>query len=67
MLAIAFLLTACFPNTRRLRQDQVVDIIWEALQPNTSSQIRDNWEILDAARVYGREIVGDFTPLQVSN
>jgi hypothetical protein len=66
-LMLTTLLTACWPVPRRLRQDQVLDITWAELRPSTSSQTRKNWEYVDADRVYGREVVNEFSSLQVSN
>lgn len=60
-------LTGCFTHTTRLRQDQVIDITWETLQPSTSSQSRGNWRVKDILRVYGRDVVTEFSALQVSN
>lgn len=56
------LLAACGPSQRRLRMDQVLDIAWGALQPNTSSQNRTNWEVVEAAKVLGRDVVNLFSP-----
>jgi hypothetical protein len=61
------LFTACNPQTARLKQDQILDITWEALKPNTSSQNRGNWEVVDVTRVYGRDVVAEFSSIPISN
>jgi hypothetical protein len=67
-MALVVILSACFPTGgRRLRQDEILDLTWEDLRPNTSSQNRRNWEYVDAARVFGREVVNQFSGLLVSN
>jgi hypothetical protein len=48
-------------------QDQAVDIAWDALQPNTTSKNPDNWEVTEARRVTGREIVGEFVDARFTN
>lgn len=67
IILAAIILTACFPNSARLGQDKVLDITWEELKPSTSSQYRGNWEMIDVSRVYGREVVSEFSGLMVSN
>lgn len=67
ILIIAALLAGCLPETQRLRQDQIIDITWEDLQPITSSQERENWEVKHAERVYGRTVVSQFSGLSISN
>lgn len=64
---VAALLTGCLPQSQRLRQEQIIDITWEDLQPITSSQERENWEVRRAERVYGRTVVGQFSGLVISN
>lgn len=54
-------LAACGPRPNRLGQDQVRDITWRALEPYTSSQSRNNWELRQAQKVSGREVVSQFT------
>ena len=68
-LAIMLLtiLSSCISNSPRLGQDQAVDIAWEALKPNTSSGKSDNWEIVDAHRTTGREVVGEFLDARFVN
>jgi hypothetical protein len=37
-------------------QQQVADIAWQALEPNTSSHDRTAWEVVDARVVAGQEV-----------
>lgn len=67
IIFIASFVAGCLPETQRLRQDQIIDITWEDLQPFTSSQERDNWEVKHAERVYGRTVVDQFSGLGISN
>ena len=48
-------------------QDQAVDLAWDALQPNTTSGNPDNWEVNEARRVTGREVVGEFADARFIN
>jgi hypothetical protein len=66
MIILVTLLAGCGQKNQRLRQDQIIDITWEHLQPITSSQERENWRVVDAARVYGRSVVDQFSGLLIS-
>ena len=39
-----------------LPQAQVLDIVWEALDPNTSSHMRANWQVMEAQLVKGEKV-----------
>jgi hypothetical protein len=67
IIVFAVLLISCSPQSQRLRQDQIIDITWDSLQPITSSQDRENWQVQDAKRVYGRTVVDQFSGLVISN
>lgn len=54
-------LASCANPSGRLKQDAVLDIAWENLSPYTSSQNRLNWEIVEARRLAGREVVQLFS------
>lgn len=54
-------LSSCANPSGRLRQDAVLDIAWETLSPYTASQNRLNWEIVEARRIAGREVVHLFS------
>jgi hypothetical protein len=41
-------------------QEQLRDLAWQALDPNTSSHDPANWEVIDLRQVEGREIAGEF-------
>lgn len=57
---VLFSLAACNRHPARLTQSQVIDIAWKALEPNTSSQNRSNWDILQAEKVTGLQVVDQF-------
>jgi len=61
------ILSSCINQSPRMGQDQAVDIAWDALQPNTTSGKPDNWEVKEARRVTGREVVGEFTDARFIN
>ena len=50
------LLTACSTKVTPLSEQQVVDIVWQALEPNTSSHNQAAWEIADVQAVTGQEV-----------
>jgi len=54
-----FTLSACDRPTR-LTQGQVIDLAWNALEPYTASQRRENWDILQAEKVTGLQVVDQF-------
>ena len=62
-----FLLTSCITQTTRLGQDQAVDIAWDALRPNTTSGKSDNWQVSEALRVTGRDVVNEFADARFTN
>ncbi len=37
-------------------QSQVIDIVWEALEPNTSSHERSNWQAVEVGSVTGESV-----------
>jgi hypothetical protein len=41
-------------------REQLRDLAWQALDPNTSSHDLANWEVIDLRQVEGREIAGEF-------
>lgn len=49
-------LTACSAKAVPPSQQQVVDIVWQALEPNTSSHNQSAWEIVDVQSVTGQEV-----------
>jgi len=62
-----FILSSCINQSPRLGQDQAVDIAWDALRPNTTSKKSDNWQVSEARRVTGREVVGEFADARFNN
>jgi hypothetical protein len=53
-------LTACLNQSDTLGAQQALDIVWEDLEPHTSSKDRQKWEIGDARQVDGRDVVEEF-------
>ena len=43
-----------------LSQSQVIDIVWDALEPNTSSHNRSNWQAKEVELVIGEDVVKRF-------
>lgn len=62
ILFLILILTACSVEdnprnkTNSLNQERIVDIGWQALEPNTSSHNQAAWEVLDVRTVSGGEI-----------
>jgi hypothetical protein len=57
---LALSLIACSGEATSLSEQQVVGIVWDALEPNTSSHDLSNWEVVEALLVTGREVVQHF-------
>ena len=55
-LVLIAAISACSTNVAPLGEQQVIDIAWEALEPNTSSHDRAAWELIGADLVAGREV-----------
>lgn len=49
-------LSACITTVTPLPEQQVVDLVWEALSPNTSSHNRAAWEVVSLEAVTGRDV-----------
>jgi len=43
-----------------ISQSQVIDIVWDALEPNTSSHNRSNWQVIEVELVIGEDVVMRF-------
>jgi hypothetical protein len=41
-------------------EQQALDAAWNALEPNTSSHDRANWEVVEVRQVTGQEVVQEF-------
>ncbi len=54
-VCLTLVLAACSAQTAPLDEQQVVDIVWRALEPNTSSHNQAAWEIVGVQTVTGRE------------
>lgn len=76
MLLLAFLLSACslldtlFSTEKEnrlisgkkgdLKEEQVLDAAWDALEPNTSSHDRGNWDVVEVGQVTGKQVAERF-------
>jgi hypothetical protein len=61
LLVIAILQTACTSQNQHLGQQQALEIAWKALDPNTISHDVESWEINEAHKVLGGEVVSEFS------
>jgi hypothetical protein len=48
--------TPALPSPIQLSEDQVLEIVWGALEPNTSSHDQAAWETISVQTVTGREV-----------
>jgi hypothetical protein len=55
-LALTLALAACAPQVVPPSEKQVIDIVWEALEPNTSSHDQEAWEVVRVQTIAGREV-----------
>jgi hypothetical protein len=60
-------LSACFERAESLRQQEALEIAWDTLDPNTESHNRDDWEIHEARKVYGKDVVTEFASMRFNN
>jgi hypothetical protein len=58
---LATIQVACTNQYQHLGQQQALQIAWKALNPNTLSHDIDSWEINEARRVVGGEVVKEFS------
>jgi hypothetical protein len=56
--------TGCIQNGKSLGQQEALEIAWDTLKPNTISRNRDYWEIHEARKVYGKDVVAEFSSVQ---
>jgi hypothetical protein len=61
LLAFTNLLIACNTQYERLGQQQALSIAWKTLEPNTSSHDINGWEVDEARKVVGGEVVNEFS------
>ncbi len=61
LLLLASVQAACTNQNGHLGQQQALEIAWKALDPNTISHDVDSWEINEARKVVGGEIVSEFS------
>lgn len=60
LLMIAIVQVACTNQNQHLGQQQALEIAWKALEPNTDSHDIGSWEMNEARKVAGGEIVNEF-------
>jgi hypothetical protein len=60
MVVLVLALAACSSRVASVGEQTVVRAAWNALEPNTSSHSRSNWEVVDVRRVEGREVAAQF-------
>jgi hypothetical protein len=61
LLVLACMQAGCASSNERLGQQQALAIAWKALDPNTLSHDMESWEINEARKVVGGEIVSEFS------
>jgi hypothetical protein len=61
LLLIVAAQAACTNKNAHLGQQQALEIAWKALNPNTISHDVESWEINEARKVVGGEIVSEFS------
>lgn len=49
-----------FEGVSMLGEAQVIDIVWNSLEPNTSSHKRSSWQVMEAYLVIGEKILQQF-------
>lgn len=58
---LSVILTACGMPSETIKQQEALEIAWEMLDPNTESHNRDDWEIHQALKIYGKDVVNEFS------
>jgi hypothetical protein len=56
LACLTLALTACSARAVPLGQKQVSEIVWQALEPNTSSHNQSAWEIVNLQSITGKEV-----------
>lgn len=67
ILSLIVPIAGCIDQGQSLHQQEALEIAWDTLKPNTESGNRDDWEIHDARKVYGKDIVNDFADMRFKN
>jgi len=60
-------LAGCIENEKSINQQEALEFVWQALDPNTMSHNREDWEIHAADRVYGKDVVSEFAAIHRVN
>ena len=60
LLVVVTTQMACSSQKGRMGQQQALEIAWKALDPNTVSHDNESWEISEARKVVGGEVVKEF-------
>lgn len=53
---LTLILAACSGSAPPVSESQVLALVWQALEPNTTSHNRVNWEVIESRSVAGREV-----------
>jgi hypothetical protein len=61
LLVISVIQVACTNQNQRLGQKQALQIAWKTLDQNTPSLDVESWEINEARKVVGGEVVSEFS------
>ena len=67
LLVIFVIQVACTNQNQRLGQKQALQIAWKALDQSTPSFDFERWEINEARKVVGGEVVSEFSILSKEN
>ena len=49
-----------------ISQSQVIDIVWDAFEPNTSSHSQSNWHVIEVEIVTGEDVIDRFEGESIS-
>lgn len=55
-----------FEDDSILGQSQVIDIVWDSLEPNTSSHNQSNWQVIEVEIVTGEDVIDRFEGESIS-
>jgi hypothetical protein len=61
LLMFTTLQAACTIQKQHLGQQQALEIAWKALEPNSLSHDAESWEINEARKVTGGQVVKEFS------
>ena len=64
LILLSSLLAACVERSADLGQQEALKIAWTDLEPHTATHDRDVWEIHAANKVYGKDVVNEFSSVR---